>query len=139
MKLYAICWQDTGEPWGWAPATDLDGFVNVPSRAFFWDTTQAEQALAEHLDRLLPDAVRIAREHHASAEARRAEESRSAPGLPAVSVHVVGEDPPRPARYAQRPAPTEDGVRAGIASEWSIQEYDVPAPPTEGEHRAPGA
>lgn len=51
MKLYAVCWQDDCEPWGWEPAQGEGG----PPQTFFWDEGEADRALAEHIDRMVPD------------------------------------------------------------------------------------
>jgi hypothetical protein len=51
VKLYAICWQDPTEPWGWSPAVgpafmDFWGAEDRgPKRPFYWDRGEAESEL----------------------------------------------------------------------------------------------
>lgn len=42
MKLYAVCWQDVCEPWGWEPVLPVDGRFGT----FHWSREEAEAALA---------------------------------------------------------------------------------------------
>lgn len=44
LTLYAICWQDTCEPWGWAPDV---GDSDSPPETWFWSREEAERALAQ--------------------------------------------------------------------------------------------
>ena len=46
MKLYALCWQDETEPWGWAPMTDPES--RCP-QVFFWDRAKADAALVKYV------------------------------------------------------------------------------------------
>jgi hypothetical protein len=42
VKLYAVCWQDECEPWGWAPL--------AVAPQFFWTREEAEARLEEAID-----------------------------------------------------------------------------------------
>lgn len=49
ISLYAVCWQESGEPWGWAPVIDPDDIEMpeslLPDGPFFWEREEADAAL----------------------------------------------------------------------------------------------
>lgn len=141
--LYAICWQDAHEPWGWAPVAETGGFGDVPTDllpngAFFWDEGEAQTALTRVLDWATGVAVENLRQqdnqrHQREVEDFEADEARGHP-LPGVSVSVVGQVAPAWAPKQPRPLQTEDelhnSARRLAGNEWSIQHYQVPVPKT---------
>lgn len=131
MKLYAICWQDSMEPWGWAPA-DRDCLGdNAPDQAFFWQRDQADAALEAHLRSLLDVEHEIAMMHHrARVERIREDNARDWDKVPRVEVRFVGE--PRQPRQPtpEPPPPTREAVLDGMRRDWQVREYDVPSVPS---------
>lgn len=141
--LYAICWQDTHEPWGWAPVTETGGFGDVPTDllpdgAFFWDEAAAKAALS----RVLGWATEVATEnvrqrdderHQREVKDFEADVARGRP-LPGISVSVVGQPAPAWTPTQPRPLKTDgelrDSARRLAEAEWSIQRYEVPTPTT---------
>lgn len=133
MKLYAICWRDTYEPWGWAPAQGNEG---DPPQAFSWDRGEAEGAFAALVEREAADALERLRERDRDRVQQDQEryEREVARGRPGIGVYVsyagatAPEWKPTPPARAVADAKLETWARAEVESEWSIQEYDVPEP-----------
>jgi hypothetical protein len=142
LRLYAICWQDTSEPWGWAPAVpeefgDLPDDL-LPNGPFFWDPAEADQALARVREYSAQVAFKNLRERDEARYQRdlatfESETERGSP-LPGVSVTVVGEpvlawSPPKP-RPLKFDRDLRESARQLSALEWTIQTYAVPQPRT---------
>jgi hypothetical protein len=138
MKLYAICWQDSHEPWGWAPATneEFGNDVTQIERVFFWDRGEAEAALRAYIEMLVPAALAAAesavRQQHERAVRAWEANRKYGPGarleivtLPHDPRLGVVHNPPLPRPEIELPRP--DDVREHVKREWSVQEYEVPA------------
>jgi hypothetical protein len=140
MKLYAICWQDEAEPWGWAPISDPAEFVwgaeLLPAGAFFWEPADAEGALARIVERLVGAEISRLREHdrarHAQEQAAYEADIERGHPLPGVTVKVVGQ--PSTAWKPEPPRPLSTDLRLRQEAEryagrnFSIQTYQIPPP-----------
>lgn len=140
MKLYALCWQDDHEPWGWAALSPPE---TKGGQVFFWDCAEAVAALEAEVESRVPDyleeAEHAARRAYEVALTRWKRQKAIIDGggrLPGVWVHHIGhtstvvrpEVPPKPELIP----PDEDTVKGWVEATLSVQEYDVPAPPTIG-------
>lgn len=99
--LYAICWQDAYEPWGWAPIpTDYDSLAGGErdAQTFHWSRDEAEAELARVIE---------------STTKKRIEDERE-------FCRRTGTSPTRvdPERIAEE-----------TKGDYSIQTYEVPEPP----------
>lgn len=143
MKLYAICWRDTSEPWGWAPATEDAPEGALPNGPFFWSRKDVEAAFSNLLERAAIEDVGWLRERDQHRHALQTERYKSLkrgniPGLTTVGVGIrfAGESREdaiaRVQALALKPDPLKTdeellaAARKSVADEWSIQAYDVP-------------
>lgn len=88
MKLYAICWQDSMEPWGWAPLEPDE--TEDGASVFYWSKVDA-----------LRDLKKVVR--------------RAAERYLRDTYHT----------------PTPETAEEWASREHSVQEYDVPKPPSQ--------
>jgi hypothetical protein len=150
VELHAICWQDTAEPWGWAPATPeviewmgiaVDVTAEIATKAlasgpFFWDREEAETAYEKLVEIAAEVWLPIHRDHdrvRIAKETQRFEEQKAGkiPGVTTPGVAVMVEGRPQVAvPEPPGPAKTDEELRgqavAQARQEWRIQTYEVP-------------
>lgn len=136
--LYAICWQDEAEPWGWAPISDPTEFEwgaeLLPTGAFFWEPADAERALARIVEGQVEREIGRLRERERDRERLEqadyeADVERGYP-LPGVTVSVAGQPPaawkPEPPRPVSTDLRLRQEAERYAGRNFSIQTYRVP-------------